>query len=104
SVNWYPQYLDWGLPFLLLSGAVFSVALAEVALAPTLLLAYAGLEARFGLAVHVGDAATAFYVGLMDVLWLAAAIGAGVLLRRARRSARSSCRVQPPAGPLSFPE
>lgn len=34
GVNWYPQYLNWGLPFFLMTGWVTWVALMEVALLP----------------------------------------------------------------------
>ena len=82
SVNWYPQYLAWGVPFLLLSGYVVPVAVAELILAPTLLLAYRSKLGPFSNVLPSGRSGALFYAGLMDLLWLAAAISAVVLLRR----------------------
>ncbi len=42
GVNWYPNYLNWGLPFFLMTGWVTWVALMEVALLPFCLRYVAG--------------------------------------------------------------
>lgn len=85
SINWFAQYLAWGLPFLLMSGFVIPVVVTEVILVPVQLLAYTG-----GLVVwHPQPPWRGWiYAALMDALWLAAAVGAVVLLRRLASSPR----------------
>jgi uncharacterized membrane protein len=85
GVNWYPQYLAWGVPFLLVDGLTVPVAAAEIALLPTLLVAY---RSRLPAAlVPDGDLGVAIYVAVMDALWIAAAIGFLTRLRDLRSSA-----------------
>jgi hypothetical protein len=82
SVNWYPQYLAWGFPFLLLAGYVVPVAVAELILTPTLLLAYRSKLGPLSDLLPSGRSEVLLYTALMDFLWLAAALGAIMLLRR----------------------
>ncbi len=85
GVNWYPQYLAWGVPFFLVDGLTVPVAAAEIALLPTLLVAY---RSRLPAAlVPDGDLGVGIYVGVMDALWLAAVIGFLARLRAAWSSA-----------------
>jgi uncharacterized membrane protein len=82
SANWYPQYLAWGSPFLLMSGYVVSGSLAQAVLIPTLLFAYRAKLSVISAAVPTGRTGSLVYAVLMDVLWLAAASAALILLRR----------------------
>lgn len=92
GVNWYPQYLAWGVPFFLIDGLTVPVAAAEIALLPTLLVAY---RSRLPSAlVPSDDLGVAIYVGVMDALWLATAIA---FLARLR-GVRSSATERDPAG------
>jgi hypothetical protein len=85
SMNWFPQYMAWGLPFLLMSGFVVPVVVAELIIAPTLALAYTG---GLGLWHPPIRWSGLLYAALMDVLWCAAAASAFVLLRRLSISPR----------------
>lgn len=95
GVNWYPQYLAWGVPFLLIAGFTLPVVVAELALLPTLLIAYRDRVAS--LALPGADASAQFYVAVMDALWLAAVVGFVATIRNLRsptprddRSARAT--------------
>ena len=78
GVNWYPQYLAWGVPFLIVAGFALPVGLAELSLLPTLLIAYRD-RLPPGL-VPGSDVAVPIYVAIMDALWLTAAIAALVIV------------------------
>jgi hypothetical protein len=80
SVNWYPQYLAWGVPFFLMAGWVWPVVAADLALLPTIVIAYRDRLA--GWLVPGGDVAVPLYVAVMDGLWLAAAVCFVVLVAR----------------------
>jgi hypothetical protein len=82
GVNWYPQYLAWGVPFFLLAGWIVPVALAELALLPTLLIAYR--DRLPSALVPGGRIAVPVYVAVMDVLWLGAVVGLALTLRGLR--------------------
>jgi hypothetical protein len=99
SINWFPQYLAWGLPFLLMSGFVLPIVTAELLLAPALLLTYAG-----GLVVWQPPAhwLGPLYTALLDILWCMAAAGAVVLLRRLVIAPRNDLGADRP--PLSVAE
>jgi hypothetical protein len=85
GVNWYPQYLAWGVPFFLVDGLTWAVAAAELALLPTLLIAYR-LRLPPALVLE-GDVGVPIYVGLMDAVWLATSITFVARLRDLRSSA-----------------
>ena len=84
GVNWYPQYLAWGVPFLLIAGLVRPVAAVELALLPTLVIAYRD-RVPAGVVPGAGVAATV-YVVVMDAVWLASVAGFFLMLRGALAS------------------
>jgi hypothetical protein len=97
GVNWYPQYLAWGVPFLLVDGLAVPVAAAELALLPTLLIAY---RDRLPAALVPGlDVGAPVYAGIMDALWLAAATAFLVRLRDLRSPAADPGPVGGETGP-----
>jgi uncharacterized membrane protein len=82
GVNWYPQYLAWGVPFLVLAGYAIPVGLAELALLPTLMIAY---RDRLPSALVPGASVSVpVYVVVMDLLWVAAAVGLVLMIANLR--------------------
>jgi glycosyl transferase family 87 len=90
GVNWYPQYLAWGVPFLVIGGFALPIAAAEIALLPALLIAY---RDRLPSAVVPGaDVSVPAYVGVMDGLWLASVVGFLVTIHTLRSRPEGSGR------------
>lgn len=82
GVNWYPQYLAWGIPFLLIAGFVLPVGLAELALLPTLMIAYR--DRLPSVLVPGADVSVPAYVLVMDALWVMAAVGLVLMIANLR--------------------
>jgi len=74
GVNFFFQYVVWGLPFFLMAGYVRAVCVAQLALIPPTFLYYLGPWHRTVVAVA--------YAALMIALWVWALGGFGVLARR----------------------
>jgi hypothetical protein len=93
SVNWYPQYLAWGVPFFLMAGWVWPVVAADLVLLPTIVIAYR--DRLPGWLVPAGDAAVPLYVVAMDAVWLAAAASFVVVAGRALTGGRDVTTTAP---------
>jgi hypothetical protein len=78
GINWYPQYLAWGVPFFLMAGWVWPVAAADLALLPTIVIAYR--DRLPGALVPPGSVGVPLYAGLMDALWLTATVAFVVIV------------------------
>jgi hypothetical protein len=77
-VNFFLQYLVWGLPFLLARGHLRAVAAVQLALTPAMLLVYnAPVDER---------AALLGYTVPIVATWLVAAAALGVMTRDLRHS------------------
>jgi hypothetical protein len=84
GVNFFLQYLVWGLPFMLVRGHLRAVAAVQLALTPALLLVYNA---------PVGEtAALVGYTIPIVGLWVAACAALAVMLARAARTAPSAPR------------
>lgn len=69
TVNFFMQYLVWGLPFFLMAGHIRKVALLQLGLLPAVVLTYAGgTESQVWL----------LYTPAMILAWAAAAVALGV--------------------------
>jgi uncharacterized membrane protein len=73
GVSFFMQYMVWGLPFLLMAGYVWQVAVLELLLFAPVLVIYHG--------VHRAWEANAFYVAPMLLVWLVLTAGLAGLLR-----------------------
>jgi uncharacterized membrane protein len=74
NANWFPQYMVWGLPFLLMAGYLRATAAVQAALVPVLVLFY--------LRPWHDDALAWVHVAVMTCLWAAAVAALITLLRR----------------------
>ena len=84
GVTFFLQYIVWGLPFLIMAGYLWQVAILQAALLPPAIITYAtGVRAW---QVWV------FYTAPMIVLWVA---WSGATLLMARRIARGQAPVHP---------
>src|SRR4051794_33454549 len=73
NANWFPQYMVWGLPFLLMAGYLRAAAAVQAALVPVLLLFY--------LRPWHDDWVAWVHVAVMTCLWVAAVAALFALLR-----------------------
>lgn len=83
GVNFFMQYLVWGLPFLLMCGYLRQVALLQVAFAPALVLTYSTSSATL---------VWLLYTPVVAAAWMAALVALVTLIARARAQPPPSSR------------
>ena len=79
--NWFPQYMVWGLPFLIMAGHLAKVAIVQGALVPVLLLFYLRPWGEDGVAI--------WHFLIMLGLWVGWVAAVFVLGRRISRAPRA---------------
>jgi uncharacterized membrane protein len=79
AVNWQAQYIAWGVPFFLMAGWIWQVAVVDAVLLPVMVITYAGYRGFDPISWVPGSWRPAAYFACVEALWAMAAVGAILL-------------------------
>jgi Glycosyltransferase family 87 len=81
AVNWQAQYMAWGIPFFLMAGWIWQVAIVDAVLLSVMLITYAGYRGFDPISPMPLSWRGAAYFACVELLWMMAVAGAIVLTR-----------------------